>query len=463
MNCLPKGTASAHGFAVIPNDVVDRLIGAKHSADSIALLLYLRRHLAGQAGTIALTGGFSQSTICIDMGWGPTNLPRLKRAADTLKASGVLKTSIVDNNTVVYSIALELNPRLTKPTPKLEPEDLLHTGLEESFGPGLEESFGSTGARKNIKINIIKNLTNHLQKQLKDQPVVNAVPISANDDDIDFLLNLYRNTVSPTVSASHAAKFVELYAFNGKPFAIVKQALATIAAHPKLLKDTTSINAVWHVPHMLNSAKAFEQNVRSWLASLGRDGSIDLPSELRQAAERSGMHPDVFVAFFAAEITDVHPYAEYGVQAMPDEPTGLSVPDQVTDSTVNLAVQPESSQPTGATLAPVLDMTINTDLEGASSFQTPTFSIDQTRASQTNKTKVDQCVAELTIEAKGLLSANDKDELRLILEHTLHHCLDQGQRHSLAMIKEFADLEMTSFEMLRNMIKMRLKAPARAA
>ena len=63
-------------------------------------------------------------------------------------------------------------------------------------------------------------------------------------------------------------------------------------------------------------------------------------SELRQAAERSGMHPDVFVAFFAAEITDVHPNAEYGVQAMPDEPTGISVPDQVTDSTVHLAVQP---------------------------------------------------------------------------------------------------------------------------
>ncbi len=275
---LPKQTG--RGFTMIANQHIDSLLGQNYSSEALALGIYLIRHIPSQKGTIEISRQFSQKQICLDLGWGPTNKLRFRRAYQQLEKTGFLKVEIACSNTLIFHI--------NSPTNTLKPaNEILTTPPEES----------SLGVVRNppqvdLPIRNINNKTN-----LKNHHTENSTAELQSDDDesVENIFKTFVRDVEKPIAKSHRLTFKETYLQNGRPFAYVMDAIRKIAAHPKLHKDTTSINAVWQLPFMESKVKPFEKNSAEAIASCLQNGNQrDLFSMVRE----QGFCPKRFESFF---------------------------------------------------------------------------------------------------------------------------------------------------------------------
>lgn len=307
--------ATGHGFTVLPNRVIDALLGAsgKHTSDSLALVAYLVRHIPSQSGTLALAGDFSQSAICEDLGWGTTNRARLKRALSDLEAAGVVTSELRDNNTPILHVTAELRDgrgsMASLAAGEGGQEDSLHGAAKNPSPPPCQDflrasrspaSSSSSYANKN------SNLNNHHLEKPRDIPA-DARESPHDDDDILRLLDLYRSELKKPVSPKIAATFAENYALNGRPFALVQSGFLALARHPKLLAETTSPNAVWELGYMQKQARQFDARVRLHLDGAsrrftGEELAAGLARELKAIAEAHAQSVAVCLDFFRPDV-----------------------------------------------------------------------------------------------------------------------------------------------------------------
>lgn len=305
---LPKATGN--GFTVVPNRVIDAIISSqeKHTSDSLALALYLVRHIPSQSGTLALAGDFSQTAICEDLGWGPTNRARLKRALSDLENAGVVTSELRDNNTPILHVTAELRDGRSSMAAAGEggAKDSLQGAAKISTPPPCQDfsrasrppaSSSSSSANKNSNLN---NLHHH--PELLRNNSASAREVEQDDDDVKRLLDLYRSELKKTFSPRAAQNFAETYALHGNPFALVETAIRAIAKHPMLLRDTTSPNAVWELDYMKKKAAAFDAHIYGYLDSASRSDATDFAKELQALANGNNCDAATLAAYYRSHV-----------------------------------------------------------------------------------------------------------------------------------------------------------------
>ena len=321
---LKKGTKT--GFTALPNSMIDQLLGLKHSCDTIALAVYLVRHLAGQAGQITLTGEFTQARICLDLGWGATNLQRLKRAATQLVALGALKISLRDNNTVVYEVdanftVAKLDGSVSSGN-SAHPPEILTAPRENFTSPPERKTSDHTRTRKD-KININNlNKQNHLRDVSENQETRSSFKGQSDDDDFLSVFKLYTELFKQPVPQSQRARFYTAARESAAAATDISNRLRELARHPLLITEVSSINAVWHYAHLRKSGARFDEKARGLIEDIARAStdSASLERGIKQILKSSkggSIDSDLFMKYFASTIAAVAP-SEQSQALMPE-------------------------------------------------------------------------------------------------------------------------------------------------
>ena len=284
MNSLQLKKLTGNGYTILPNRIIDAVLktASKHTADALALVLYLVRHIPGQHGTLILSGDYSQTNICNDLGWGITNRARLKRALADLAQTGAIFTELQSNNTVLVHIKAELDL-----TPQSATTNTLKTPCKESFKepperkqihcpPPSKISFKAPlKIPKEIKeIKKSENNKNH-HHMLSTSSASTLPDMTQKNDDVDKLLRLYRSTFKHAISPGAALAFAQTYWQNDRPLHLVEQGFCELASHPILKARTTSPNAVWELAFMRKEASRHDCNIRQIIDSLRYHSSSD--------------------------------------------------------------------------------------------------------------------------------------------------------------------------------------------
>jgi hypothetical protein len=305
MAASPLKKATRNGFTVLPNKIIDEILqsSGKHVADTLALLIYCVRHIPAQNGTLSLQGNFSQGQICADLGWGPTNKQRLKRACQHLETVGVIDQELRDNNVVLLHIKAELTNEI--------PEAMTESRGESKNSDPVAKNPYNQGVKIPSVPYIENKYINNSQKNLlatsprrNQETVTNHHTSDEKDDDVEKLCSLYRDLLRKPITPKHREIFSRTYRENARPYALVETAIKTISEHPKLHKDTVSINAVWQLPFMLRASRQFETNVRDLLHNLNQSQCPDIEHRIIKAANESGVDLEIFKAYFAKEISE---------------------------------------------------------------------------------------------------------------------------------------------------------------
>lgn len=291
---LSKG--SKNGFTVIPNSLVDALLGKEHTSDALALAVYLLRHVAGQAGAIEATSDFSQTAMCLDLGWGKTNRERLKRSRSMLEDAGMLKTELRQNNTLVLHVSAPVAvvkaaaPAEAAPPPS-PPMDF--APLPKSLQRVGQKTGGLAPARLESLVNK-NNIKNHLREGAREK----------HDDELEEIFLAYRSKLEKPLATRNRETFAAEYEANGRPRELVLKAIATLGAHPKLWRDTTSINAVWELAWMERNARSFDQAARQAIAAVvdSHEGTTSPHEAVQEFARGQKLCPERFIGFFATDI-----------------------------------------------------------------------------------------------------------------------------------------------------------------
>lgn len=471
-NTLKKATRS--GFTVLPNKIVDELIAssAKHTADSLALLVYCVRHIPAQNGTMTLQGAFSQGQVCADLGWGQTNKQRLKRAIQQLETSGVVTTEIRDNNALLLHVKADLDPQQ-------DPLESEGRGVENTLTLGLKNPPPQV---ERISLPIYKNkYINNSQKNLPEQPtsknISGSLPEagqSSNDDDVEKLCSLYRDLLKKPIGPNHRGTFEKSYQANGSPYALVESAIKTIAGHPKLLKDTISINAVWQLDYMRKAARLFEDNTRQLIRSLCENRVPDPERRVIAAAEESGVDVAVFERFFAKDLEAI---------------SGIKNPVQLkdeTESTHHLLAQIPiiGSQPllvaavqnSKEEIPPISEKTTESqparkEMPDFTLKPTPILSLGQSRGGdpheidralpsflknihQDAKSEPSHSINEgFTCLISDLLSSKSKADFLTILNQNSCDAFSMSDHSKVETLSTFAKLESTTYQSLQKMLQ----------
>ncbi|MBM4253698.1 MAG: hypothetical protein FJ146_17155 [Deltaproteobacteria bacterium] len=315
---LKKGTKT--GFTALPNAVIDQVLGVKHSCDTLALAVYLVRHLAGQAGQITLTGEFTQARMCVDLGWGATNLQRLKRAASQLAAIGMLKTSLRDNNTVVYDIDANFSvARLDAPSAPMtqnHAEEILQAS-QENFSSPLERKTSDHTRARISKININKlNKQNHLRDVSGESTDGRPKNVRSDDDDWLSVFKLYTQLFKQPVPQSQRARFYAAARESASTVTDITNRLKDLARHPLLVTEVSSINAVWHYAHLKKSAAKFDEKARGLIEDIARTSpdqqSLEAGIKRMVKSSKGGLiDSDLFLDYFASEVAKHAPVRDF--------------------------------------------------------------------------------------------------------------------------------------------------------
>ena len=130
---LPKYATG--GFTALPNQALDAIINDTNFetkiTDNLALCVYLARFLPGQKANLKLAFDFSQRNLCLALGWGETNIKRLKRAFAALERLGIVTIDLERGNLLCLRIDLTISKKLTI---QAVPQDL-PTASPEEFTP----------------------------------------------------------------------------------------------------------------------------------------------------------------------------------------------------------------------------------------------------------------------------------------------------------------------------------------
>lgn len=303
-NTLAKRTNN--GFTILPNCLIDRILATEssHTVDTLALALYLVRHIPGQNGMLVLTGDFSQANVCQDLGWGRTNRARLKRALSDLETLDVVSTELRDNNMLVLHIKAELATEIVDSLSSRPHKKSSHPGPKDLSCPPYKDfsrhnPVFSNSDNKNNKTNY--NQHHHHSEQVR---ITSATPKQHNDDDITKLLTLYRTKLGKPVSPKICDSFAASYVLNGRPFELVVNGFNELATNPILNSRTTSPNAVWELPFLRKKAQVTDNHIRQTIESLryhtGSDE--DCRACLEELIKAQGFDKNLFNAYYRCEI-----------------------------------------------------------------------------------------------------------------------------------------------------------------
>lgn len=316
---------SGLGYTVLPNRIIDLLLksATKYAADTLALALYLVRHIPGQHGTLILTGPFSQATICEDLGWGKTNRARLKRAMTELEQAGVVESELQTNNTLLLHIKAVLDqiPGESKSALPHLP-DPLKDSLQAGGG---DAKISSTPPRKGFSqashapvINILnQDQTSQFKENKKELNKINNHPseitrdnkaAQANrreDDEVDQLLRTYRSILKKFVSNTVALSFAQTYWENDRPFARVEAAIREIAANPILQTLTTSPNVVWELDFLRKKVAPMDARIRQALESMRYSSEAETKRQISELIHFHKFNAEIFYAYYADIIEDI--------------------------------------------------------------------------------------------------------------------------------------------------------------
>ena len=283
-NFLPKG---CHGFTQISNTIIDALLGSKLAPDNLSLAVYLLRHVPNQTGMIRAIGRFSQACIMKDLGISGNNKPRLRRAIKQLEQIGLLRVEVEQNNTAVFFIdgkaVIKLHEISTPGTRKYQVlgKKILPSAMQENHVP------------INNKLNK-SSLINHHNK-------------GTDDDDLEFIFNLFRSKLRKPITNKQALNFLETFNANNKPKDQIIEIIQKMANNPWFRKNVTSINAVFEYDYLAKKARQFEVTTAETLQHLAKTAQIKTIADIHLLAEDQGFDGDLFVAHFADLIEDLFP------------------------------------------------------------------------------------------------------------------------------------------------------------
>ena len=482
---LKKGTKT--GFTALPNSMIDQLLGLKHSCDTIALAVYLVRHLAGQAGQITLTGEFTQARICLDLGWGATNLQRLKRAATQLVALGVLKISLRDNNTVVYEVdanftVAKLDGSVSSGN-SAHPPEILTAPLENFTSPPERKTSDHTRTRID-KININNlNKQNHLRDVSEKQESKASHKARTDDDDFLSVFKLYTELFKQPVPPSQRARFYTAARESAVTATDIANRLKELARHPLLISEVSSINAVWHYAHLRKSGARFDEKARGLIEDIARAStdSASLERGIKQMLKSSkggSIDSDLFMKYFATTIA-AHLPSESTPVLMPEisdaAPESLEPEENLWPVVSDTAELVESQDDTPTTTQHLVDAS-SVDAE-----KMPTISEAAPRGVVTDEKVVQpesHSVTAINREPIVCDIQNEKsDSFRAELEElhavsskpafisrlqvtmgatSVNTAMSISERNTLQTLLELAYVESTQLQLLRRMVATRL-------
>lgn len=500
---LPKATQ--RGFTVLSNRLIDQLLASpgKHTCDSLALALYLVRHVPAQSGIIELTSAFSQPTICEDLGWGKTNRARLKRALAQLVEVNVVRAELRDNNTVVLHVQAELDS---------SPPRVL-SGAKAPGGGCKESSQGGGGAAKNpappprqessqasrasvislvpkssglssAERNSPPEIHHHRSKVTRDNPA--RAHEAGHDDDVDKLLRLYRSALKKAISPAIALNFAETYWANDRPYDLVEKGFRELASNPVLHARTTSPNAVWELDYMRKKAAEADARIRGAIESLRyRDDSDDACRQhVAELVKTLNLDPDVFSTYYASAIealfakrsedraAKVAWEAENSAQEGEDIPSGSS--DVVASGEPSTPTEPMleelESEVSGNAAAGLLAPS-DSSTSATTCGEPPPTSIDAPVEQITPSSRVADAPAVTKLSSRcpqpppppELETARCKSDLVHLIRQALERETCATTRERLATLANFAAVDTMSFDALRALMRIHFRPSRRAA
>jgi hypothetical protein len=289
---LPKYATG--GFTALPNQALDAIINDTNfetkKTDNLALCVYLARFLPGQKANLKLAFDFSQRNLCLALGWGETNIKRLKRAFAALERLGIVAIDLERGNLLCIRIDLTISKKTNLPAtpqeiPMASPEGFTPPPLKENSLPYINNEL-------NKKLN---NLNHHLET-LEDEP---SKPQSsnANDDDIKEIFDFFRKRFA-SIPAAHRRTFQDEYLLQGGKKQLVLNQLESLAKHPLTLRDITSINAVWHYEWLIKKTKEFDQNSRLLFQQTENLPYPERLSQIKTVVENQGFNFETFALYF---------------------------------------------------------------------------------------------------------------------------------------------------------------------
>lgn len=477
--------ATGRGFTVLPNRIIDLLLSstAKHKTDSLALAIYLVRHVAGQRGVLVLAGEFSQAAICEDLGWGATNRARLKRALADLEALNFVVSELRDNNTVVLHVVAEILNQVDPQKPREGRKESSQPPCKVSLQPPCEKSSQASHAGAFSSFSY-KNKNTELNLLLSEARDIPDKQTQRKDDDVENLLDLYRSELKKAFTAKTAAAFAATYLANGRPFDLVAEGFRTLAAHPKLRSDTASPNAVWELDFMQRKARDFDQRLRAYFHEQSRRGASNeaILAAIAQVARDTGIATEALQAHFEADLAMLE--AERAAErtkwaswnANSDRPNAdiatcdseNPLPPAEESILIDARKAPKSeefpslSECLAQPLAPTPSQSDSPIIECDTGTLKHSVSLDEIPAKQSEAGTLEGTQSEGQVNRPMVFrettfpsmlgGAKSLAELRRLIAEALQSELPNTVRGRLKVLAELAALERTSFEMLQRIV-----------